>query len=131
MKTFSMPAPLQQLLKQEDAPAFGSGPMAARDERTFVILAQLFPLIVWPWKRRQSPAVDAQGKEAFNFGITLFIGMFAMGVVGALTGRVGTLLVAFVTPLISFAALLLVIMAVVAATKGKLLRYPINLRLIK
>jgi uncharacterized protein len=131
MKTFSIPAPLQQLLKEEDAPAFGSGPMAEKDERTFVILAQLFPLIVWPWKRRQSPAVDAQGKEALNFGITLFIGMFAIGLIGGLTGRMGAMLVAIVSPLVSFAALLLVIMAILAATKGKLLRYPLNLRLIK
>ncbi|MDB6118296.1 MAG: hypothetical protein JWO08_2077 [Verrucomicrobiaceae bacterium] len=50
----------------EAARAFGQGSMAATTERTLVLLAHLFPIIIWPWKRKESPAVDAHGKEALN-----------------------------------------------------------------
>jgi hypothetical protein len=36
-------------LNLTDAPAFGNGSMAAPTERTFAMLAHLFPLIIWPW----------------------------------------------------------------------------------
>ncbi|WP_410965628.1 DUF4870 domain-containing protein, partial [Salmonella sp. SAL4454] len=36
----------------------------------------LGPLIVWQLKRESDPFVDAQGKEALNFQITVALAMF-------------------------------------------------------
>lgn len=119
-------------IRIESAPAFGGGSMPAEQERTFVLLAHLFPIIIWPWKRSASPAVDAHGKEALNMGITLLLIMFPLGFI---TGLLGSALLATIisiaTSLLSFAVLILVVIGAVKAQQGWLLRYPFNLRLIK
>lgn len=116
----------------EAAPAFGQGSMSVTNERTFVLLAHLFPLIIWPWKRKESPAVDAHGKEALNMGITLMLVMFPLGIITGLVGSAGiAAMVSIVTSLMSLAVLLLVVIAAVKAQTGWLLRYPGNFRLIK
>ncbi len=116
----------------EAAPAFGQGSMPAATERNFVLLAHLFPLIIWPWKRKQSPAVDAHGKEALNMGLTLLLVMFPLGIITGLLGSafIATL-VSIASSLVSFVMLLLVVIGAVKAQQGWLLRYPGNLRLIK
>lgn len=119
-------------IRIESAPAFGGGSMSADQERTFVLLAHLFPLIIWPWKRNASPAVDAHGKEALNMGITLMIFMFPLGFITGLLGSVFiATLVRIASSLVSFATLMLVVIAAVKSQQGWLLRYPLNLRLIK
>ena len=119
-------------IRIESAPAFGGGSMSAGQERTFVLLAHLFPLVIWPWKRSASPAVDAHGKEALNFGITLLLVMLPLGFISGLLGSafIATL-VSIASTLLSFAVLVLVIIGAVKAQQGWLLRYPFNLRLIK
>ena len=119
-------------IRIESAPAFGGGSMSAEQERTFVLLAHLFPLIIWPWKRNASPAVDAHGKEALNMGITLMIFMFPLGFITGLLGSVFiATLVSIASSLVSFTTLMLVVIAAVKSQQGWLLRYPLNLRLIK
>ena len=119
-------------IRIEAAPAFGQGSMSFTSERTFVLLAHLFPLIIWPWKRKQSPAVDAHGKEALNMGITLMLVMFPLGFITGLIGSTTiAAIVSIVTSLMSFGVLMLVIIGAVKAQTGWLLRYPGNLRLIK
>jgi uncharacterized Tic20 family protein len=119
-------------LRIEAAPAFGLGTMSTEQERIFVLLAHLFPLIIWPWKRNASPAVDAHGKEALNLGITLLLVMFPLGII---TGIIGSttlaLLVSLATSLASLAVLVLVVIGALKAQSGLLLRYPGNLRLVK
>lgn len=119
-------------LRIEAAPAFGQGSMPADSEKTFVLLAHLFPIIVWPLKKNSSPAVDAHGKEAFNMVITLFLVMFPLGLI---SGILGSALIASVvsilTSLMSFAMLMLVVIGAIKAQQGWILRYPGNLRLIK
>lgn len=119
-------------IRIESAPAFGQGTMPAESERTFVLLAHLFPLIIWPWKRKSSPAVDAHGKEALNMGITLMLVMFPLGLVSGLLGSATiAALVSIGTSLLSFAMLLLVVIGALKAQQGWLLRYPFNFRLLK
>lgn len=118
-------------LNLEQAPAFGSGSMPAESERTFVMLAHLFPLIVWFWKRKQSPAVDAHGKEALNFGITALIIVWPISFVAALLGATVARVVSLGTGVLSLGVLALVVYAMIQARQGKLLRYPINFRFIK
>ena len=118
-------------LRIESAPAFGGGTMDAKQEMTFVLLAHLFPLIIWPWKRHASPAVDAHGKEALNMGITLMIIMFPLGFIAGLLGAAVATVVSIATTLLSTAMMLLVVIGALKAQQGWLLRYPLNFRLIK
>lgn len=118
-------------LRIEAAPAFGGGTMDAKQEMTFVLLAHLFPLIIWPWKRHTSPAVDAHGKEALNMGITLMIIMFPLGFIAGLLGAAVATIVSIATSLVSFAMILLVVIGALKAQQGWILRYPLNFRLIK
>jgi uncharacterized Tic20 family protein len=119
-------------IRIESAPAFGQGTMPVESERTFVLLAHLLPLIIWPWKRKESPAVDAHGKEALNMSITLLLFMFPLGIVTGLLGSIFfASIVSIVTSLVSFAMLMLVIIGALKAQAGWILRYPGNLRLIK
>lgn len=123
------------LLHVESAPPFGAGRMTPADEKLFVVLAHLFPLIVWPWKRKASPVIDAHGKEALNFGITLFGAFFAIGFVGGLLAMIlgswVAVLVSVATVLGTLGALALVVLAVLKGRDGQLLRYPFTVRLIK
>ena len=118
-------------LQLEDAPAFGTGPMPAKDESLFVMLAHFFPLIVWPWKRSASPAVDAHGKEALNFAITAMLILWPVGIIGSLLGVTVAKIIALGTTLLSLGLLALVVFAMIQARQGKLLRYPVNFRFIK
>jgi uncharacterized Tic20 family protein len=119
----------------ESAPPFGAGSMTPGDEKLFVALAHLFPLIVWPWKRKASPVIDAHGKEALNFGITMFVAFFAIGFVGSLLAMIlgswVALLVSAVTVLGTLGALGLVVLAILKGREGRFLRYPFCVRLIK
>jgi uncharacterized Tic20 family protein len=121
----------RNLLKLEEAPPFGAGSMPAEKERTFALLAHLFSLIIWLWKRGDSPVVDAHGKEALNFGITVFICMLPINIIaGFLPAFIG-FIVMIALMVVSLAMLALMIYGGLKAREGKLLRYPFNFRLIK
>jgi uncharacterized Tic20 family protein len=127
----SSPSPLS-FLKFENAPPFGGGTMPVESEKTMVMLAHLFSIIIWPWKRKESPAVDAHGKEALNFGITMLLIFFIpVNILARLLPLGLALVFSILTMLVGLASLALVIIAMINAKEGKLLRYPINLRLIK
>lgn len=94
--------------------------------------AILGPLAVWLLKKADDPRIDANGREALNFQISIFIYSWALGVLGALTWFI----------LIGFAflgaavlvGLFGVVMAVVAAVKASNgadhWRYPLAIRLL-
>ena len=85
----------------------------------------LGPLIVWLVKRGDSPEIDAHGKESLNFQISMLI----YNVVAAVLCLV---LIGFALLLIlHILNLVLVIVASIQASEGKLYRYPITIRLIK
>lgn len=85
----------------------------------------LAPLIVWLLKRDESPEIDAHGKEALNFQISMLI----YNVVAAVFCLV---LIGFV-----FLAILwvlnavFVIIAAIHASEGKFYRYPMTIRFIQ
>ena len=87
--------------------------------------ALLGPLIVWLIKRGDAPEIDAHGKEALNFQISMFI-YNCVALVFCL------ILVGFV-----FLAVLwilnavLVIIAAIQASDGKFYRYPMSIRFIQ
>lgn len=83
------------------------------------------PLILWQWKREMDPFIDAQGKEALNFQITVAIAsaicfLLMVVVIGF-----------FLLGLVAIGALVLTIIAGVKANEGQPYRYPFTWRLIK
>lgn len=85
----------------------------------------LGPLVLWLIKRGSSPYLDEVGKEAVNFNISWLI----YGVVAGLSLFVviGLLLL----PLVALVWLILVVVASIKASEGKIYRYPLTIRFIK
>ncbi|MBN8785876.1 MAG: DUF4870 domain-containing protein [Terrimonas sp.] len=100
------------------------------DEKTLAILSHvltfvapiLAPLIIYLIKKDDSTFVAAHAKESLNFQITLvlIIIVLMISVIGW-----------FLLWLPGIIALVLVIVATIKASDGKLYRYPFTLRLIK
>ncbi len=85
----------------------------------------LGPLIVWLAKRTDSPEIDAHGKESLNFQISMLI-------YGLISGILCLILIGFLLlAILHLLNLVLVIVASIQASEGKLYRYPITIRLIK
>jgi len=85
----------------------------------------LGPLIVWLAKRGDSPEIDAHGKESLNFQISMLI-------YSLIAGLLCLVLIGFVLlGILHILNLVLVIIASIQASEGKLYRYPISIRLIK
>ena len=85
----------------------------------------LGPLIIWQLKKDSDPFIDAQGKEALNFQITV-----------AIAATVSMLLVLLIIgfallTLVGIGAAVLAIIAGIKANDGVDYRYPFTLRLIK
>ncbi len=115
-------------------PIEATSPTAANsDERTLAILAHILtlvagfiaPLVIWLVKKDESPFVSESAKESLNFQITIFIALMVCGVL--------TLVVIglFLFPVVGITAFVLVIMATIRSSEGRVYRYPFNLRLIK
>jgi hypothetical protein len=85
----------------------------------------LGPLIIWLVKRNDHPFIDDQGKESLNFQITVMIAILIC--IPLMFVCVGFIL----APAIGIAAVVLVIIASIRASKGEAYRYPWTLRLIK
>lgn len=85
----------------------------------------LGPLVLWLVKRAESPYLDALGKEAVNFNISFLI----YGVVASLS--IFVLIGLLLAPLVGLAWLILVVVAAIKASEGKIYRYPLTIRLIK
>jgi uncharacterized Tic20 family protein len=102
------------------------------DDRTMAMLCHLggiltafiVPLIIWLIKKDQSKFVDDQGKEALNFQITILIGYLIAALPSCFLMGVPSLAVWII-------AVVLGIMGAVAANKGEVYRYPLNIRFIK
>lgn len=88
-------------------------------------LAFLGPLVIWLVNKDKSPTLDAHGKEALNFGITITIA----NVIGAVLMIV---LIGFLVWLAAFVVwLIFMIQGTMAANKGEMYRYPMSIRFIK
>ena len=115
-------------------------PSVSSDTRTWCVLCHasallglffhflghlLGPLIVWLVKRGDSPEIDAHGKESLNFQLSMLIyDAIAVILCFVLIG-IPILILLWVLNTI------LVIVASIQASDGKLYRYPLAIRLIK
>ena len=84
----------------------------------------LGPLVVWLAKRGDSPEIDAHGKEALNFQISVLIYNIVAGVLCLLL--IGFALLA----ILHILNVVFVIIAALKASEGQLYRYPLTIRLI-
>jgi uncharacterized Tic20 family protein len=85
----------------------------------------LGPLIVWLAKRGDAAEIDEHGKESLNFQISMLI-------YNLIAGVLCLVLIGFVIlGILHILNLVLVILASIQASEGKLYRYPITIRLIK
>ena len=85
----------------------------------------LAPLIVWLLKRDESPEIDAHGKEALNFQISMLIynaiaAVFCIVLIGFL-----------ILPVLWVLNALFVIIAAIKASDGELYRYPLTIRFLQ
>jgi len=84
----------------------------------------LGPLIVWLVKRGESAEIDAHGKEALNFQISMLIYNVVAGILCLIV--IGFVLLAVLHVL----NVVFVIIASLRASEGQMYRYPLTLRLI-
>ena len=100
------------------------------DEKTMALLAHvltivasfLAPLIIYIVKKDESDFVASHAKESLNFQITvvLVITILCITIIGIL-----------LVWLVGIASLVLVIIATIRASEGKLYKYPVSIRFIK
>jgi len=83
------------------------------------------PLIIWLAKRADSTEIDAHGKESLNFQLSMLI----YNLIAAVLCLV--LIGFFILVILHILNIVLVIIASIQASEGKLYRYPLAIRLIK
>lgn len=95
------------------------------------VLGLAGPVVVWQTKRADHAFIDEQGKEAFNFQLTVLIAALVLFVVGFATAIlcIGFLFWFLLIPLCA-AALVLTIIAAVKANQGEHYRYPFAMRFV-
>jgi uncharacterized Tic20 family protein len=82
------------------------------------------PLIIWLAKRADSPEIDAHGKESMNFQLSMLIYNLIAGVLCLV------LIGFFILAILHILNVVLVIVASIQASEGKVYRYPLAIRLI-
>ena len=108
-------------------------PEIPQDSKNMAMLCHLLglltsfigPLVIWLIKKDEDSFVDRNGKEALNFQITVFIGMFAAGLLTCICIGIPLLIA------IPILDLIFCIIASVKASSGVAYRYPINIRFLK
>lgn len=114
-----------------------------KDERLWAALAHLSalllyfsgilhivaPMVIWFWKKDESPFIDDQAKEALNFQISITV--YAIGSVLLCMTIIGMVIGIPVLLSLGIFQVIFIIIAAVKANEGVAYRYPLNLRLIK
>lgn len=110
-------------------------PLSDSDQRMWATLSHILPiiglsfivpLVVWLVFKGRGPFLEDHAKEALNFQITLVIAAIGISIITAITLGFGAILyLAFI------AALVFMILAAMAANRGEIYRYPVNIRIIK
>ncbi len=85
----------------------------------------LGPLAVWLMKREEDPFIDANGKEAVNFQITMLLAMVVSGFLIIILIGIPMLI------LFGLIAVVLPILGGLKAKEGEVYRYPMTIRFIK
>jgi uncharacterized Tic20 family protein len=83
------------------------------------------PLVVWLVKRGESPEIDAHGKEALNFQLSMLLYTLVSGVFCLIL--IGFVFIAVLWVLNA----VFVIVASIQASEGKFYRYPMTIRFLQ
>jgi len=109
-------------LGKEEVPLFAP----TSDEKTMALLTLavgfIAPLIIYLLKKDESPFIAAHAKESLNFQITLLIAIIVLIV---------TVIGALLLWIVGILAMVLIIVATIKASEGKLYQYPATIRFIK
>jgi uncharacterized Tic20 family protein len=108
---------------------FGTGALSAADDRLYSTLSQLVPVIIWLWKKDESPAVNLAGKEALNFHITSGLLLLVMSLVNAIP-VLGWCVFAPMFALLWLGVVVLCVIGALKSSDGYFYKYPLNLRLV-
>jgi len=102
------------------------------DEKTMGMLCHLTglisiigPIIVWLLKKDESAFVDANGKQAINFQLSIII--YSIGSAILLIIGIGLILLLA----IGIFACIMIVVASIKAANGEVFQYPLSLQLIK
>jgi uncharacterized Tic20 family protein len=102
------------------------------DERTIAMLCHITglisfigPLIVWLLKKDESEFIDANGKQALNFQISIFIYSIVASILIVLIIGIPLLIA------IGLFNLVMIILASVKALNGEVFEYPLSIKLLK
>ncbi|MDC0321949.1 DUF4870 domain-containing protein [Verrucomicrobiales bacterium] len=83
------------------------------------------PLVCWLIKKDELPAVDAVGKDAINFHLTMLIGFLISSVLTiVVVGIIGVIAIPIISIICS-------IMGAIAASNGQPYAYPMTYRFLK
>lgn len=118
-----MPTPL---LGEDQLPALPP----TSDEKTLALLSHIVtfvsnfiaPLIIYIIKKDESPFVAAHAKESLNFQLTILLAVIVLFI---------TIIGIFLLWIVGIYAMVLVIVATIRASEGRLYRYPLTIRFIK
>lgn len=118
----------------ENSSSFGNEWMPEKvptsDEKTMALLSHvltiafpiLAPLVIYLIKKDESEFVASHARESLNFQITLILVMVVLFI-----SIIGILL----TWIVGIAAFVLIIIATIKASEGKLYKYPFSIKLLK
>ncbi len=109
-------------LMPEKVPTSDEKTMALLSHILTVVFPILAPLVIYLIKKDESEFVASHAKESLNFQITLILIMIVLviSVIGI-----------FFTWIVAIAGFVLIILATIKASEGKLYKYPFSIRLIK
>ena len=92
----------------------------------------LGPLLVWQMKKNEFPAVEAHGKAALNFQLTVLIALVATALAGFILSFICIgVIFFFLLPVIGLCSIIFAIIAGLKANEGKDYKYPYSLNLVK
>ncbi len=102
------------------------------DEKTIGMLCHITglisiigPIIVWLLKKDDSAFIDANGKQAINFQISIII--YTIGSVILMIVGIGFVLI-FAVGIFAF---IMIVIASIKAANGEIFQYPLTLQLLK
>jgi uncharacterized Tic20 family protein len=129
---YATPAPDPYAAAAYGAPAqgygapgvYGDASSASMAHWLGILIGFIGPLILMLTKGEQDQLVRANAVEALNFQITLLIGYIVSAVLFVVV--IG----AFLYPVVWVLGLIFAIMGAMAASRGEVYRYPINIRMV-
>lgn len=89
------------------------------------------PLVIWLIKKDELPEVALHGKESLNFNLSILIYQLILIVFLFVTFGIGAVLAVPAIMLLVVVHIVCTIRAAIAASQGKVYRYPLNMNLIK